>query len=159
MLQGCVVCFQSCWCLLFCQAVFQMIGVQHTGELLVELHKIPVRPFLQAVEVCLDASMTLWHISHFSQFCVTWKFAEGSLCPIIQILSEDVIRDWTPYKGRPPLAIVFHQGFGPLIMTLWAWKFSFCWVQLTVCSSSPYFDSFSVMVLREKLLKSSLKLK
>ncbi|KAK4828649.1 hypothetical protein QYF61_000297 [Mycteria americana] len=39
---------------------------------------------LRAIEIPLDGSITLWHISHSSQFGVTCKLAEGTLCPIIQ---------------------------------------------------------------------------
>jgi len=40
-------------------------------------------------------SMTLWHISHSSQLGVISKFAEGTLCPIIQIINESVKQGWT----------------------------------------------------------------
>ncbi|GAB0184000.1 hypothetical protein GRJ2_000865300 [Grus japonensis] len=49
------------------------------------------------VEVPLDGSMTLWPISHSSQLYVIRKLAEDTLCPIIQIINEEVERDWTEY--------------------------------------------------------------
>jgi len=67
------------------------------SALLVELHKVPVGPFLQPVEVPLDSSMTLWCVSHSSQFRIISKLAEGTLCPITQIISKDVEKDWTQY--------------------------------------------------------------
>ncbi|KAK4819566.1 hypothetical protein QYF61_007077 [Mycteria americana] len=33
--------------------------------------------------------MPLWHISQSSQFCVICRLAEGTLCSIIQVISED----------------------------------------------------------------------
>ena len=65
-------------------------------RLLVELHEVPVSPFLQSVVVPLDGSMTLWRISHSSHFCVIYKLAEGTFCLVIQIINEDVKQDWTP---------------------------------------------------------------
>lgn len=66
---------------LFSQAAFQLGGAQHIflhvlpqGQdfrLLTELHEVPVSSFLQPVMVPLKDSTTLWHISHFSQFCST----------------------------------------------------------------------------------------
>ena len=75
---------------LFCKAALQLgCPPAHTGAqgcfpsgaglLLVELHELPVSLFLQPAEVPLDGSMTLWCISHSSQFCVISKFAEGTL--------------------------------------------------------------------------------
>jgi len=55
-----------------------------------ELHQIPVNLFLQPVMVFLHGSMTPWHISRLSQFYVICKLAEGTLCPIIQIVNEDI---------------------------------------------------------------------
>ena len=55
-----------------------------------ELYNIPVSSFLQPVKVLLNGSLTLWCISHSSQFCVISKLAEGTLCPIIQTVNEDV---------------------------------------------------------------------
>ena len=63
---------------------------------LVECHEVPVSPFLQPVKVPLDGSVTLWCISHSSQFCVIHKSAECELCPIMQIIN-DVKQDWTQY--------------------------------------------------------------
>ena len=95
---------------LFCKAAFQPFGpqpilVHEVIPLQVQdfvfsfdgLHEIPVSPFLQPVEVPLDGSMTLWCISRSSQFCVISKLAHGALCPIIQIINEDVEQDWTQY--------------------------------------------------------------
>ena len=89
---------------LFCQVDCQPVDPQLClymrlfllVELLVELHTIPVGPFLQPVHVPLDVSATLWCISCSSQFCVSSKLAEGTLCLIIQIINEDVKQDWTP---------------------------------------------------------------
>ena len=64
---------------------------------LVELLEVPVNPFVQPAEVPLDGSTTLWCISHFSQFCIISELAEGMLCPIIQIVNEDVKQCWCRY--------------------------------------------------------------
>lgn len=74
----------------------------------VELHEVPVRPFLHPVEVPLDGSMTPatnfglsgWQNdarNHFSPFYITCKLAEGMLCPIIQAINEDVKQCWSQY--------------------------------------------------------------
>ena len=51
--------------------------VQYFALALVELHEIPVSPFLQPFKVPLDGSMTLWCISHFCHFFVISKLAGG----------------------------------------------------------------------------------
>lgn len=58
---------------------------------LVELHEVPISPYLQPVNVPLEDSTTLWCISHYFLVCV--KLAEGTLCPIIQIINEDFKQD------------------------------------------------------------------
>ncbi|PKU44133.1 hypothetical protein llap_5545 [Limosa lapponica baueri] len=87
--------------MLFCQAASQVGGPQHilVNEadppqvqdfvLLVELHEVPVSPFLQPSKVPLEGSMTLWCISQSSSLGVIYKLAEGGPCPIIQISNED----------------------------------------------------------------------
>lgn len=37
-----------------------------------------------------DVIETLWCLNHFSQFSVICKLAEAVLCPIIQVIDEDV---------------------------------------------------------------------
>lgn len=67
----------------FCQASSQTVSPQHVlvheaicprvqnlALPIVKLHEIPARPFLQPVDVPLDSSTTVWHISHSSQFSV-----------------------------------------------------------------------------------------
>ncbi|KAK4816725.1 hypothetical protein QYF61_021599 [Mycteria americana] len=51
--------------------------VQDFAIPLVELHQVPVNALLQPVQVPLDDSVTLWHISPSSQFGVISKLAEG----------------------------------------------------------------------------------
>ena len=95
---------------LFCKAAFHLGGPQHilVCEVvlpqvqdftlpLVEFHEVLVSLFLQPVKVPLDGTTTLRCISHSFQFCVIYKFAEGTLCPIIQNINEDVKQDQTPY--------------------------------------------------------------
>lgn len=90
----------------FCRAACQPISPQHivvSGAVppqvqdfalpLAQLHEVQVSPFLQP----LDGSTTLWWISHSSQFYVICKLAGGTLCPIIQIVNEDVKQYWTQF--------------------------------------------------------------
>ncbi|GAB0180351.1 mitochondrial enolase superfamily member 1 [Grus japonensis] len=42
------------------------------------------------IKVPLDNNMTLWCISHSPESGVICKLAEGTLCPIIQIINGDV---------------------------------------------------------------------
>ena len=64
--------------------------------LLVELHETPVSPFLQPV-MPLDGSMILWFITQSSQFDVIRRCGGGTLCPIIQVINEDVEQDSIQY--------------------------------------------------------------
>ena len=50
----------------------------------------PVSATSQPGECTLDGCMALWSLSHCPQFCASWQSPEGSLCPAIQILSEDI---------------------------------------------------------------------
>jgi len=63
----------------------------------VELHEVPVSPFLQPVQVSLDGSTTLSRVSYFSPFCVICKLAEGTLFPNMQIITGDIEQDYTQY--------------------------------------------------------------
>lgn len=60
------------------------------------MHESPLRPFLQAVHILFDESLTLWEISH-TQFCVKITFSEGALCSITQIFNEYVKQDRIQY--------------------------------------------------------------
>ena len=61
----------------------------------ISFHEFPVSQSPQSVEVSLDNSMMLWYISHSSHFCVIIKLAEGTLCPVTQIINGDIELDWT----------------------------------------------------------------
>jgi len=67
--------------------------LQNFAILLVELQEVPVSPFLQPIEVPLDGSTTRWQVSNFSQFSVISILLDGVLCPIIQMINEDVKQD------------------------------------------------------------------
>lgn len=69
-----------------------------------ELCGIPIGPFLQSVEVPLDACTTLRCISCFLNFCVTCRLAEGTLCPSLEVINEDVkwYRTWHQPLGLTP---------------------------------------------------------
>lgn len=92
----------------FHQAIFPLSGFQHVlmpaffphqvqdmAFLIIELHEVPVVPFLQPTEVPLDGYRTLWHTSHSFQFGVDGKLDKGTLCPIIPAINEDVKQGWT----------------------------------------------------------------
>ncbi|KAK4828308.1 hypothetical protein QYF61_025320 [Mycteria americana] len=127
---------------LFCEAAFKLSGSQHILEhevvpsqvkdfaLLVELHEVSISLLLQPVEVPLDGSTTLWHTSCSSQFGVICKLAEGTLCPIIQIINEDVEQDWSHYWPTTRLCAT-------VIAIRWAWLFSQLSIHLTVFSKAP----------------------
>lgn len=57
---------------------------------LVKLQEIPLCPLVQPVEVPLDINITTWCTSCSSQFCIICELAEGALCPIVQVINEDV---------------------------------------------------------------------
>lgn len=76
---------------LFCNTAFQIGDLQHIlvcgivpykvqdlALFIVELHRVPVSPFVQLVEVPLDGSATLWFVNHSSKFFVTSRLAEGT---------------------------------------------------------------------------------
>lgn len=89
-------------CVFFYRVVFYSVGPQpQLGQgvitsqgqdftpAFVELHVIPVSQFLQPVEVTLDDSKTFWCISHFLEFCVICRLAEGTLYPSTEVINED----------------------------------------------------------------------
>ena len=60
----------------------------------VELHKIPIGPFLQPLEVPLNGSTTIWYVNHPSQFHIVCELAEASLGPITQVINAK--QYWIP---------------------------------------------------------------
>lgn len=52
----------------------------------------------QTVKVPLNDSTTIWCITHSSKFCFVCKLAEVALCPIVQVITEDVKQCWTQYQ-------------------------------------------------------------
>lgn len=57
---------------------------------LVELHEAAISPVLWTVEVPLDDSRTLRHISHSSLVCIVYTLAEGALCADDHVINEDL---------------------------------------------------------------------
>ncbi|KAK4827170.1 LOW QUALITY PROTEIN: hypothetical protein QYF61_015132 [Mycteria americana] len=51
---------------------------------------IPFSPFLQPVKVPLNAIQPMRSIIHSSRFCIICNPAAGVLCPIVQVISEDI---------------------------------------------------------------------
>ncbi|KAF1440525.1 Zinc finger RNA-binding protein, partial [Pygoscelis papua] len=123
---------------LFCQAAFQLGGCQHIlvhGVVprwlqnfalpLVELHEIPIGPFLQPVEVPLDGSTTLWHISHSSQFVSSANLWRVHSAPSSRSLMKVLNRTGPSIDPWCTLLVTSLQlGFILLINTFWAWPFS-----------------------------------
>jgi len=64
---------------------------------LLRLHEIPRSPLRQAVKVPLNVSTTLRCIGHSLQFCISCELAKDALCPINQVINEDVKEHWTQY--------------------------------------------------------------
>ena len=58
----------------------------------IELYDISVSLFCQPVEVSLIDSPLIWCC--YSQFYINHKIPMGTLCPIIQIINEDVKKYW-----------------------------------------------------------------
>jgi len=59
-----------------------------------ELHEVALSPFLQCAWVPLSGSATIWPVSRSFRFCFVCKPAEGVLCPVMQVISEDVKQYW-----------------------------------------------------------------
>lgn len=72
--------------------------IQYFTLVFIELHEVPIRPFLQSVEVPLKSSTTLWSTKYSSQFCVTCRFSEDIFCPTIQVCNEDIGKYWPQYQ-------------------------------------------------------------
>lgn len=68
---------------------------------LVELYAVPISLYLQLVQVPLEGSTALWHVSHCFLVCVTSKLAEGTVFPVTQITDED-------FRQNPILALGMH---------------------------------------------------
>jgi len=54
----------------------------------VELHEIPVGPFLQLAEVLLNGSTTIWSISNFSKFSFSANWLKVHLVPSARSLMK-----------------------------------------------------------------------
>ena len=63
----------------------------------VELDNIPLHPFLQLIKAPLEDCTTISLVSHPSLELST-KLAEGALCPIIQLSSDDIKLYWTQHR-------------------------------------------------------------
>lgn len=57
--------------------------------LLIEFFEVPASPFSQPIKVTLDGTTTLWCVRCSSQFCVTSKLVERTLCLILQFIHEE----------------------------------------------------------------------
>lgn len=58
-------------------------------------HSKEIHGFLES----LGASMTLWHASHSSQFCVTNPLAEGTPYPSPRLHQQEFVHQCTPHPG------------------------------------------------------------
>ncbi|PKU42183.1 neuronal acetylcholine receptor subunit alpha-4 [Limosa lapponica baueri] len=74
--------------------------LQDPTPILVEFHQVPLSPTFWPVHVSLYGSKAFWCVSHSSQFCIISKVAEGTLCPLIQVIDEYIEQDLIQY--RPP---------------------------------------------------------
>lgn len=83
----------------------------------VELHDIPISPFLQFAQDSLDSNVTLWpvfpHLCH-QQTC--WEYP----VPLSRITNEGVQEDWTQYFSLSTLLVNgLQMDFAPLNTTIW----------------------------------------
>ncbi|KAK4823457.1 hypothetical protein QYF61_002293 [Mycteria americana] len=74
---------------------------QHFAFPLVELRDSSV---LQAVEVPLDGSTTIWRISHSSQVCIVCEFTADAPCLIVEVINEDVEQHWLQLERKVKIA-------------------------------------------------------
>lgn len=70
----------------------------------VELHDIPVSPFLQLFEIPLSSSL-VQHIDHFLLFGIVCKTAERALYAIIEVSDTEIKWYWpsTDLRIMPPI--------------------------------------------------------
>lgn len=80
------------------------------------LYEIFLYSVLQPVQLSLNGSILVWYINHSSQFRTICKFAEGTLCPIIQVINKEVEWYW-PICGLPLnwFSAANHNPLGPLV--------------------------------------------
>ena len=98
--------------------------VQDLAFPLVELQEVPVSLFLPPLPMPLNGSTTACCINHYSQFCIICRLAEGTLCPIVQVIYEDVKQCQSYYQPQSPLVNGFQLNFIPPFISLCAWHFS-----------------------------------
>lgn len=87
----------------------------------VELHEVPLGPFVRPVAVSPAGSTALWHISRSSQFRVISKLSATSSRPLMKTLNRTrpSVDPW-----GAALVTGLQLDFVPLITTLWAQLFS-----------------------------------
>ena len=77
-----------------------MTQVQDPALGLVEPHTVGLGSSIQSVQISLQSLPTLEQIDTPTQFGVIYKFTEGALNPLIQIIDKDVKQEW-PLKLSP----------------------------------------------------------
>ncbi|KAJ7410925.1 integral membrane protein dgcr2 idd [Pitangus sulphuratus] len=96
--------------ILFCQAAFQPLcqnlvtlhGIfvtrgQDLSLCLIEPHPSGLYPWIQPVQIPLQSLPALQQINSPIQLGIICKMTEGALSPLIQIVDEDIKRDWSHY--------------------------------------------------------------
>lgn len=72
--------------------------VQNSALLLSELHGVLIHPFLQTLQVPPDVIVTFQLITHSLYFhAINKNLTEGTFCPIVEIIKQDIKKDWTQY--------------------------------------------------------------
>ena len=101
-----------------------LLRMETPWPLFVELHKVPVAPFLLVVEVLLYSSTTIWCINHSFQFYTVCRLAEdglfhhpGHLTKMLHSIGPSIGPWCTLLVTGLPLS------FAIVISTLWAWQF------------------------------------
>lgn len=136
----------------FCRTAFQLGSWQHVlvpGVVLPELqdfalslsklHDVPAIPPVQPIKIPLDGCAALWWVCFLSSVLLLRVHSNSLSRSIMKKLNRmgPSIEPWGTL-----LIIDLQLDLVPLTTTLWAWLFSQVLINLTVCSSRPYFKNF-----------------
>lgn len=78
--------------------------------------QVPVSPFPQAVQVSLMGCPAIQHVDSSSQCCVICKPGKSALCPIIQIINEDISADPSTDPWGTPGVTVCRVDFASMVI-------------------------------------------
>ena len=129
---------------------------------LIELYDIPVGSFLQPVQVPLKGDPALDHLDCFDcfpQFGDIHKFVDNTLCPIIQIVKEDVKKQhWSQYQSfRDPNSYWVRPGLTALSTTPQTYTPDYNCSKLNSSCRSENFCVWKVLLPRTEAAVAPLK--